>query len=133
MNGADPRAREHHNGDFRNHRQINRDAIAFLDTDGLHSVCALANPLVEFPVTDVFREPRIIALPNDCGLIAARRQVAIQTIAREVELAVGEPANPEIALRKTRVLAAREVLDQIDGQTDAAPKQFRIYDRWREV
>jgi len=96
VHGADPCAREHRNGDFRNHRQVYRDAIALACAQRLQSVRALANALVEFPVTDVFRDVRIVTLPNDRGLVAARFQVAVQTIARDIQSPVVEPTDVAI-------------------------------------
>src|SRR5450755_2135683 len=98
MNGSNPRAREHRDGDFRNHRQVDRDAIPLFHPQRLQAVRALADTLVKLAVTDAFRDLRIITLPDNRGFIAADLQVAIQTIARDVELSVMEPANVAIVL-----------------------------------
>ena len=70
---------------------------------GLQSVRALADTLVKFTVTDVFRNRRIIALPDDRGFIAAGFQVAVQTIARDIQFPIVEPTNVAILICEARV------------------------------
>src|ERR1019366_2611477 len=90
------------------------------------SVRALADALVKLTVTDVFRTFRIISLPDDRGFVAAGFQVAIQTIARNVERSVVEPADVAIALCKVRVFDPREFLNPIDATTDTTPEALWI-------
>src|SRR5450755_1244009 len=100
MNCSYPRASEHRDGDLRNHRQVYRDAIPLAYSERLQSVRALANPPVKFTVSDVFRCSGIITFPDDGCFIAAGLQVAVQTIARYIELPVIEPTNVAIAVFK---------------------------------
>jgi len=53
MNRADPRAGQHRVGGFRDHRQINGDAVALLDVAGAQDVGEFANFVVKLPVGDV--------------------------------------------------------------------------------
>ena len=87
-----------------NHRQVYRDPISLFDAQRFQRIRTLANALVKLPVADVFRLPRIVTLPDDRGLVAAGLQVAIQAIARDIELSVVEPANVTIARRRSSSL-----------------------------
>src|SRR6266704_3011175 len=53
MNCADPRAGQHRIGGFRNHRQIDGDAVAPLDVAGAQDVGEFADFVVKLPVADV--------------------------------------------------------------------------------
>jgi hypothetical protein len=103
VHGSNPCACEHRNCDFWNHRQVYRDAIPLACAQRLQGVRALADALVEFSVTDVFRDIRIITLPNDRGFITAGFQVTVQTIARDIEFPVVKPTNVAIVVCEVRV------------------------------
>ena len=122
VNGSNARACEHRDGDVRDHRQVDRHAIPFLDAERSQSVRASADPLVKLAVADVFAALRVIRLPDDRGLVAAGFEVPIQAIAGDVELAVVEPADVAILRREARVLDVRKFLDPIDAPADEAPE-----------
>src|ERR1700688_1474854 len=115
MNRSDPCACEHGNGDLRNHRQVNRDAIALFDAQGLQCIRTLTHALVKLPIADVFGAFWVVSLPDYRGFIAASFQVAIQAVAGDVELAVIEPANAKTLFGKAGVFDRRERLDPIDA------------------
>src|SRR5579864_3925891 len=50
VNGADPRAGKHRVGGFRNHRQVDRDAVALLHIAGAQDVGELADLVMELAV-----------------------------------------------------------------------------------
>src|SRR5262249_33495670 len=52
VDGADARAGEYRVRDFRNHRQIDRDAIALLDVAGAQYVCETADLVMQLFVSD---------------------------------------------------------------------------------
>ena len=60
MNGADPRARQHGNGGFDDHRHVERDPVAFLDATRLHGVGKTADHFVQLLVGHM----RIIGVPS---------------------------------------------------------------------
>src|SRR5688572_21607552 len=115
MHGADARAREHRNRGLRNHRHVDRDAVALAHAERLERVRALAHTLVELAVRDSLRQPRIVALPQDRSLVAALREVTIETVRGDIEFAVVEPADTEVLLVVTGVLHFRIGLDPVDA------------------
>ena len=115
MNGADPRAGQHRVSGFRDHRQIDGDAVALLDIAGAQYVGELADLVMQLAIADVLRLRGIVALPDDRGLVAALVQMAVDAVPGDVEDAVLEPFDRYIAGRKGRVLDLGERLDPADA------------------
>src|ERR1700733_4528189 len=126
VDGSDSRAGEHRDRDLRDHRQIDGDAIALLDPERLQGVGALAHALVQLTVGDVLRAVRIISLPDDRRLIATLGQMTVQAVARDIELAVVEPADMELIGGVAGVLDPGEILDPVDPAADIAPEALRV-------
>ena len=92
MHRTDARARKHRDRGFRDHRQVDRHAIAALDAEGAQGVRRAAGFAVELPVGEHTPVARF-ALPEQCRLVAFRApDVPIETIDRRVQRAAGEPA-----------------------------------------
>ena len=72
MDGADARAGQHGVGRFRNHRQIDGDAVAFLDVAVAQDIGEAADLVVQLLIGDVLGIFRIVAFPDDGGLVASR-------------------------------------------------------------
>ena len=68
---ADARARQHRDGQLRDERQVDRDAIALLHAERLEDVGELADLAVQI---EVGQRPAIarLAFPDERGLVAAR-------------------------------------------------------------
>src|ERR1700676_2915172 len=111
MNGADPRAGQHRVGGFRNHRKIDRDAVALLDVAGAQDVGEFADFVVQLPIGDVLRLRGAVALPDDGGLVAALVEMAVDAIPGDIEDAVLEPFDRDVAGSKGRVLDLGKRLD----------------------
>src|SRR5688572_13603302 len=126
MDRADARASEHRDGGVGNHRHINRDPIAFLHAERLERIRALTHALIQLTISDALGKFRIVAFPDDGGLVAALGEVTIETVRRDVELAVVIPADAEVVLVEARVLDLAEWLDPIQAATDARPEAVRI-------
>ena len=129
MNGADPRARQHRVGSLRDHRQIDRDAIALLDAVLLHDVGEALNAFGKLPVGDALTFIRIVAFPDDGDLIAARREMAIDAVRRNVDRAVLEPANIDRARTERRVLGAGIRLDPLQPLSGFRPEALGVRNR----
>ncbi len=132
---ADTRAREHRDRGLGNHRHVDRDAVAFLDAEALQRVRELADALVQLAIADEPRRGvRIVGLPEDRGLLGALREMPVEAVGRDVELAVGEPANVQVLRVEARVfdlrerLAPREPLAGLLG-----PERFRVRRRSRDT
>ncbi|CCK04012.1 hypothetical protein BN129_2760 [Cronobacter sakazakii 701] len=81
---ANAGAGEHRNGGFRHHRHIDSDHVAFLNAKRGQGVCEAADVAVEFAVADVFALGRVIAFPDNGGLIAALAQVPVKTVCCQI-------------------------------------------------
>src|SRR5206468_12409460 len=88
---ADARTGEHRGGELGDHRHVDRDAVAFTDTELLERVGAAAGHLEQVAVGD---RPRVagLALPvvRDLGP-AAGLHVTVEAVLGDVELAAKEP------------------------------------------
>ena len=104
MDRADPRAGQHRVGRFRDHRQIDGDAVALLDVPGAQDVGHLADFVVQLAVGDVLGLRGIVALPDDRGLVAALVEMPVDAVPGDVEDAVLEPFDRDVAGREGDVL-----------------------------
>ncbi|SQA98166.1 Uncharacterised protein [Cedecea neteri] len=80
MHGANARAGEHSNGSFRHHWHINRNNIAFLNAQFDQGVGKTADIAMQLAISDVFALGRVIALPDNGGLIAPFFQVPVEAV-----------------------------------------------------
>ena len=122
MDGADPRAGQHRVGGFRNHRQIDGDAVALLDVAGAQDVGHLADFVVQLAVGDVLRLRGVVAFPDDRGLVAALLEMAVDAVPGDVEDAVLEPFDRDVAGRKRGILDLVERLDPAHALPCSAQK-----------
>ena len=129
MHGADARAREHRHRGLGNHRHVDRDAIALAHAERLERIRALTHALVQLAIRHSLRQPRIVAFPQDCSLVAALGEVAVETVRRHVELAVVEPADAEVLFVVAGVLHLRVGLDPVEAPADARPERVRVAHR----
>ena len=125
MDGANARAREHRDGQLGYERQIQRDAIAFLDAKGLEDVRELADLAVEIEIGQ--RAPVAgLAFPDEGRLVAApRAHVPIEAVRGDVDLAVGEP----LRIGRVPLEHLRERLDPLELAREAGPERFGIFRR----
>ncbi len=129
MNGADARAGEHGVGRLGDHRQVDGDPVTLLDAVRLQHVGELAHPLVQLAIGDLLFLGRVVALPDDGDLVAARRQMAVDAVGGNIERAVLEPFDRHVAGAERGVLHLRVRLDPVDAAADLAPKALRVGDR----
>ena len=128
MHCTDARAGEHGDSRFGYHRQVQRNAIAFLYAARFQDVGEFANFFVEFAVGDFAIFIRAVAFPDDGDLIGAGFEVAIEAVVGNVKLGALEPVDVEIFLIKTPVedripgLEPADVLFSLFG-----PKAVRIF------
>src|SRR5688572_30895299 len=91
MRCANSRAGKHRDGRLRDHRQINRDAIALPDAEPLQRVRELRSFAIQVPV----REDALVAwltFPNQsCFVATPRLNVPVQAIEGGVQLPLDEP------------------------------------------
>ena len=93
MHRADTGAGEHGIGGFGNHGHVYTDAIAFFHPAAFEHIGQLANLLMQFVIGDFFVDGRVVAFPDNRGLIAATGQMPIDAVDADVECAAFEPAD----------------------------------------
>ena len=97
VDGPDARAGEHGIGGLKDHRHVDGDAVALPDAEFLQDVGELAHGGVEVAVGDRVAVARIIALPDEGGLVAAGFEVAVDAVGGDVEDAVRIPAHVKVS------------------------------------
>ena len=128
MDRADAGAGEHRDGRLGDHREINRDPIALLNAPRLQRVREPAHRLVQLAVGHPAILARVVALPQDRGLLGALRQMAIDAVVRCVERPVLVPGDMHIALERGAPDLG-ERLDPVDPLAVFGPKVVRVDER----
>ena len=126
MDRADARAGEHRVGRFRNHRHIDGDAVALLDAARFQHIGELADFRVQLPVGDIPVVLRVVALPDDRRLLAALGEMPVDAIVGNVQNAVLEPFDRDVARREGDVLDPGEGLDPVHPLGLFAPETVRV-------
>ena len=98
VDGPDARAGQHRVGRLGDHRQVDGDAIALLDAQFLERVGHAADFAVQLAVRDLLRLRRIVAFPDDRGLVGAPGEVTVDAVGRDVQHAIVEPADADVAV-----------------------------------
>ena len=129
VDGADARAREHRDCCLGNHRQVDRDAIAFLHAQAAQRVAEPADPVIQLAISDARRFIRVVAFVDERRLVAALRQVTIEAVVGNVQLAVVEPADAEVTRIETDILDLRVRLHPVEPSSHAAPERLRVIHR----
>ena len=91
MHRADARAGQHGDRRFGNHRQINNDAIAFVDLVSLQHIGEPANFVMQLLIS---QRPFLarLAFPDDGRFVPARAvEMSIQAILGDVQFSADEP------------------------------------------
>ena len=129
MHGANARAGQHGIGRFRDHRQVERDAVALLDAVLLHHVGELADLFVQFAIGDLLVVVGVVAFPDDGNLVGALLQVAVDAIVGDVENTVFKPLDRHIVRTKTGVLDLLGRLEPVEALGLLAPELGRVLHR----
>ena len=95
----------------------------------LEDIGETADLVVQFLVGDMFRVLRIVAFPDDRGVVFEPEQVPVDAVLRDIGGSVLEPFDRNGARTKRRVLYPRERFDPIDAAGFAGPEGLRIGDR----
>ena len=91
----------------------------------------LADLVVQLAIGDVLRLRGIVALPDDRGLVAALVEMPVDAVPGDVEHAVLEPFDRDLAGREGGVLDLGEGLDPVDALGLFGPEAVGIADRAR--
>src|SRR5262245_29468372 len=131
MDGADAGTGEHGNRRLGNHRQVNGDAIAFLDAARLQHIGEAAYFGMQLLIGKLFVVLRIVALPQDGRLVTALGKMAVDAVVADVQCAVLEPFDRHVAGVIGGVLDLAEGLDPVEALGLLTPETVRILDRAR--
>ena len=93
---ADARAGEHGVGQLGDHRHVDADPVALLHAVGEQHVGQPADLVLELAVGDVAVLARLVAGPDDGGLVAAVLQVAVHAVEAGVEPPAREPGEVDL-------------------------------------
>ena len=122
VDGADPGAGEHRDGEFRHEGHVDGDAIALLDAERPEDVGKLRHFAKELEVGERATIARL-AFPDDRRLVpAAATHVAIEAVHRDVQLASDEPLRVRRLPVEHLVPAARP----LQLIREFRPERFRI-------
>ncbi len=70
MHGADARAGQHRDGRLRNHRHVDRDAVALLGAQRFQRIRKPADALMQLAIGDLQVARRIVAFPDNRNIVA---------------------------------------------------------------
>mmetsp|Transcript_4163 Transcript_4163/g.12979 ORF Transcript_4163/g.12979 Transcript_4163/m.12979 type:complete len:325 (-) Transcript_4163:2-976(-) len=123
---ADAAAREHRHGRLGHHGHVQSHKVALLHAGQLQSVGDAARAGEDVAVRQRLGVSRLVALPDDAGLVGQRGHVTVQAARRHVQSPTGEPRL--IALVEAAVRYRRRRPHPIDKQVCLAqPKGIRDF------
>src|SRR5690606_38544459 len=107
MDGADPGAGEHGKGRLGDHRHVDGDAVALADAMRLQHIGETAYTLMELTIGDLQVHVGLVAFPDDGGLVAAGGEMPVHAVRADIQRAVLEPFDRDIARSERGVLDLR--------------------------
>src|SRR6185436_127836 len=122
VHGADARASQHRNGELRNQRQIQRDAITLRHAERLQDVRELTDLAIEI---EVGQRSAIagLAFPDECRLVApGGADMPIEAVGGDVDLAADEP----LGIRRIPLEDFRPRRDPLELLRETGPEGFGI-------
>src|SRR4029079_15791757 len=129
MDRADARAGEDGGRPLWESRHVDGDAVAFLDAARLQHVRETADLGVQLLLSEFFVVLRIVAFPENGGLVTAFGQVTVDAVVASVERAVLEPLDRDVVRVVGGVLHLAEGLDPVDALGVFGPEAVRVLDR----
>ena len=129
--GPDARAREHGVGGLRDHREVDRDAVAPPDAEPLHHVRDPLHFGVDLRVGDrALAVAWLVGLEQERGPAAPPGlDVAVDGVVAGVERAALEPLDVDVARPEAPVLDRLEGLDPVDALGVLGPEGVAVLDR----
>ena len=128
MHRADAGSCQHGEGGFRNHRQIDGEAIAPPDAGSLQYVGKAADLLLKLAIGDGALFGGVVALPQDRHLVWRAVGMAVDAIVGGVENAVFVPADRYVVRVVGGILYAREGFDPVEAAGHRGPEAIGIVD-----
>ena len=130
MHRTDPGTGQHGKGRFGDHRKVEHDTVALAHAMCFQHVRHPANAFQKLCIRDVAgRGLGIIGFPDDRGLGAARGDMPVHAIGRDVQRAILEPLDGNAPQGEVGVLDLGRCVDPVDPLPLAGPECIRIGDR----
>ncbi len=128
MDGADAGTGQHRHRDLGDHGQIDGHPVALLGAQGFQSVGESAHFAVQFLVGEGLAIGRVIAFPNNRGLITAGVEVAVEAVVGGIQRPVLVPFDGHVAGTVSSVFHLCIGLEPIDPLALFPPKAVRVID-----
>ena len=128
MHGADARAGQHRDGGLRDHRHVDGDAVALLRALCFQHIGELADFLMQLGIADMPGIRRVVAFPDDGGLVAAAGEMPVKAVGGGVERAVAKPADVKVRLVIGDVADLAVGLDPVDPLAMLGPEGVGVGD-----
>ncbi|MNI70570.1 hypothetical protein D3C73_1263920 [compost metagenome] len=85
-----------------------------------------ADLLVQFAIGNVAVLGRVVTFPDDCQLVAALFEVAVQAVGGDVQSAVGKPLDIDMVIVEGSLLDLGERLDPVNALGLLTPEAVRV-------
>jgi hypothetical protein len=82
---------------------------------------------LQFSVANMLVAGRIITFPDDCRLVTARIQVAVDTVVTGIQYTIFKPADVEIRLVEGNVLGGSRELDPVQSSGGFSPERHVVF------
>ena len=126
MDRADTGTSQHGDHGFGDHRHIDSHHIAAVHVLAAQGVGELADFFMQLAVGDVAALGRVVALPDDCDLVATLGEVTVQAIVGNVQGAIGEPFDVDMVVVERGLLHRGERLDPVKALGLLAPEAIGV-------
>src|SRR4029077_16918458 len=126
---TDARAGEHRVGGLGDHRHVDGDAITFRDVAVAQDVGEAAHLVVQLLVGDALVFLRVVAFPDDRGLVRPLRQMAVDAVVGDVGDAVLEPFDRDVVRTERGVLDFARRAVPVDALRLFGPETVRVLQR----
>ncbi len=131
MDRADARAGEHRVRGLRDHRHVDGDAVALRDVAVAQDVGHPAHLVVQLLIGDLLVVLRVVAFPDDRGLVGALSQMPVDAVVGDVGDAVLEPFDRDVAGAERGVLDLARRSVPVDALGLIGPEGVRVLQRAR--
>jgi hypothetical protein len=122
---TDAGASQHRDHGLRDHRHIDGDHVTTVYILAAQGVGELADFFVQFAVGDIAAFGRVVALPDDCDLVATFRQMTVQAVVGNVQGAIGKPFDVDAVIVEGGLFDGGERFDPVQALEPARARSHR--------
>ena len=126
MNRTNPGAGQHGIGSFRNHRHVNADPVTLADPLCLHRIGKPADMFMQLAIGDLRVVFRVIAFPDDRGLVATGFQMPVDAVNTGVQRTVFIPFDGDRCV-EVHITDFRIRFDPVDTLALFSPEAVRVF------